>query len=80
MKDEVKVFRKNLGRRIYQLRSAKKIEQIELAVILDGKDKQFINRYEKQGANPTAYILVSLAKALDVSVEELLDFSKLENK
>lgn len=80
MKDEVKVFRKNLGKRILQLRLAKKLEQTELAAILDGKDKQFINRYEKQGANPTAYILVNLAKALDVSVEELLDFSKLADK
>ncbi|MNK34412.1 helix-turn-helix protein [compost metagenome] len=79
MKDEVKVFRKNLGKRILQLRLAKKLEQTELAAILDGKDKQFINRYEKQGANPTAYILVSLAKALDVTVEELLDFSKLKD-
>ena len=80
MKDEVKVFRKNLGKRILQLRLAKKLEQTELAAILDGKDKQFINRYEKQGANPTAYILVNLAKALEVSVEELLDFSKLADK
>lgn len=80
MNDDVKVFRQNLGKRILQLRLAKKLEQTELAAILDGKDKQFINRYEKQGANPTAYILVNLAKALEVSVEELLDFSKLGEK
>lgn len=77
MKDEVKLFRKNLGKRILQIRLLKNLDQTELAAILDGKDKQFINRYEKQGANPTAYILVKLAKALNVSVEELLDFSKL---
>jgi len=80
MNDEVKTFRENLGKRILQLRVAKELEQTELAAILDGKDKQFINRYEKQGANPTAYILVNLAKALDVSVDELLDFSKLTEK
>lgn len=77
MNEEVKIFRKNLGRRILQLRLEKKLDQTELAAILNGKDKQFINRYEKQGANPTAYILINLARALDVSVEELLDFSKL---
>lgn len=77
MNDDVKLFRRNLGKRILQLRVSKKLEQTELAAILDGKDKQFINRYEKQGANPTAYILVRLAKALDVSVDELLDFSEL---
>ncbi|RZJ75113.1 MAG: XRE family transcriptional regulator [Flavobacterium sp.] len=80
MKDDVKLFRKKLGKRILDLRIKRGLEQTELAAILDGKDKQFINRYEKQGANPTAYILVSLAKALDVSVEELLDFSKLAEK
>jgi len=80
MNDEVKTFRRNLGKRILQLRVARKLEQTELAAILNGKDKQFINRYEKQGANPTAYILVNLAKALEVSVNELLDFSKLADK
>ena len=79
MKDDVKLFRKQLGKRILQLRNAKGLEQTELAAILDGKDKQFINRYEKQGANPTAYILVRLAKALNVGVEELLDFSEIEH-
>jgi len=78
MDEEVVIFRKNLGKRIAQLRKQKKLDQIELAAILDGKDKQFINRYENQGANPTAYVLVQLAKALSVSLDELVDFSKLE--
>jgi len=79
MKDDVILFRKQLGKRIYQLRVIKGLEQTELAAILDGKDKQFINRYENQGANPTAYILVQLAKSLGVTVDELLDFSKIED-
>lgn len=79
MKDDVKLFRKQLGKRILELRVKKGLEQTELAAILDGKDKQFINRYEKQGANPTAYILLNLSKALDVTVDELLDFSKLKD-
>lgn len=70
-------FRIKLGKRIQQLRDGKKLEQGELAAII-GKDKQFINRYERQGANPTAYILVQIAEALEVSVNELLDFSKLK--
>lgn len=70
----MKEFRIKLGKRIAELRKRKNLEQSELAAILDGKDKQFINRYEKQGANPTAYILVQIAKALDVTVDELLDF------
>jgi putative transcriptional regulator len=79
MDQEVVNFRAKLGKRIEQLRKKKGLEQTELAAIINGKDKQFINRYEKQGANPTAYILVQLAKALDVSVNDLLDFSKLKN-
>lgn len=74
MEAKVKEFRKKLGLKIADLRKKKNLEQSELAAILDGKDKQFINRYEKQGANPTAYILVQIAKALDVTVDELLDF------
>ena len=79
MKDDVKSFRKQLGERIFQLRLRRGLEQTELAAILEGKDKQFINRYEKQGANPTAYILTQLAKSLEVTVDELLDFSELES-
>jgi putative transcriptional regulator len=74
MEAEVIEFRKRLGKRIAELRKRKKLEQSELAAIINGKDKQFINRYEKQGANPTAFILVQIAKALDVSVDELLQF------
>lgn len=78
MEDAQNNFRINLGRRIEQLRKQKKFEQGELAAII-GKDKQFINRYERQGANPTAYILVQIADALKVTANDLLDFSKLEN-
>lgn len=77
MDQDVIDFRIKLGKRIEQLRKRKGLEQTGLAAIINGKDKQFINRYEKQGANPTAYILVQIAKALDVTVDELLDFSKL---
>lgn len=71
-------FKIKLGKRIKQLREMKKLEQGELAAIIGGKDKQFINRYERQGANPTAYILSQISKALNVTIDELLDFSKLD--
>lgn len=74
MDQDVVNFRIKLGKRIEQLRKERGLYQIGLAAIINGKDKQFINRYEKQGANPTAYILVQIAKALDVSVDDLLDF------
>jgi len=76
MDQEQETFRIKLGRRIEQLREERKIEQGALAAII-GKDKQFINRYERQGANPTAFILVQIAEALKVTANDLLDFSKL---
>jgi putative transcriptional regulator len=79
MDQEIIDFRIKLGKRIEQLRKKKGLEQTELAAILNGKDKQFINRYEKQGANPTAYILVQIAKALDVKLDELINFGSLKN-
>ncbi len=79
MENAVLEFRINLGKRIAQLRKKRNLGQTELAaLILKGKDKQFINRYEKQGANPTAFLLVQIAKALSVSLDELTDFSKLD--
>ncbi|OCX54299.1 hypothetical protein BEL04_08555 [Mucilaginibacter sp. PPCGB 2223] len=77
MDAELKKFRSNLGKRIKQLRVKRGLDQSELAAIIN-KDKQVINRYEKQGANPTAYILSLLANALKVTTDDLLDFSKLE--
>ncbi|WP_256007497.1 helix-turn-helix domain-containing protein [Pedobacter deserti] len=79
MKEEVRVFRKRLGKRIAQLRKKKGLDQIGLAAIMDGKDKQTINRYERYGANPTAFILVEIAKALGVSLDQLVDFSELHD-
>lgn len=73
MEQSQKLFRVKLGQRIEQLRKQKKIEQGVLAAMI-GKDKQFINRYERQGANPTAYILVQIAEALGVTPNDLLDF------
>lgn len=71
-------FKIKLGKRIEQLRLKSGLTQEQLGDLLDGKDRQFINRYEKIGANPTAYILVQIANALNVTVNELLDFSKLK--
>ncbi|RXF67723.1 helix-turn-helix domain-containing protein [Arcticibacter tournemirensis] len=72
-------FKRKLGRRIEQLRTKSGLTLEQLGSLLDGKDRQFINRYEKYGANPTAYILVQIAEALNVSVDQLIDFSQLED-
>ena len=74
----IETFKTNLAKRIKQLRKAKKITQGSLALKMGFKDKQVVNNYEKNGANPTAYNLVLLAKALEVSLDDLVDFSSLK--
>lgn len=77
MDQKQKEFRIKLGKRIEQLRVEKGIEQGELASIIN-KDKQFINRYERQGANPTAFILTQIADALGVTPNDVLNFTTLD--
>ena len=72
-----KEFKMLLAQRIKQLRTKLKFTQSELAIKIGYKDKQVINNYEINGANPTAFNLVLLAEALEVTVDELVDFSKL---
>jgi len=75
----VKNFKVSLAKRIKQRRVELGLTQAALALKIGFKDKQIVNNYEIQGANPTAYNLVLIAKALDITVNDLLDFSKLEN-
>lgn len=75
-----KEFKMLLAKRIKQLRTRLKLTQSELAIKIGYKDKQVINNYEINGANPTAFNLVLLAEALEVTVDELVNFSKLKDK
>ncbi len=72
----IATFKIKLAKRIRQLRKEAKLSQAELASKIGFKDKQVVNNYEINGANPTAYNLVLIAKALNVTLDELLDFSK----
>jgi len=74
----IKEFKICLAKRIRQLRKKLDLTQPALAIKIGFKDKQIVNTYEVKGANPTAYNLVLIAKALNVTVNELLDFSKIE--
>lgn len=78
MKDETLLFRIKFGLRIKELRTKKKVDQASLAAELN-KDKQFINRYENEGANPRADIVQEIAKALNLEkIDELYDFTTLD--
>lgn len=81
MKDmPIATFKIKLAKRMRQLRKEANLSQVDLAIRIGFKDKQIVNHYEIKGANPTAYNLVLIAKALNVSVDVLLDFDKLEEK
>ena len=75
-----KEFKMLLAQRIKQLRTKLKLTQAELAIKIGYKDKQVVNNYEINGANPTAFNLILLAEALEVTIDELVDFSKLAEK
>jgi transcriptional regulator with XRE-family HTH domain len=77
-KTPIAIFKVNLAKRIRQLRNKADLTQAQLALDIGFKDKQIVNNYEINGANPTAYNLVLIANALGVSVDELLDFSKIK--
>jgi len=68
-------FLKNLGNNIARLRKEAGLSQVELAVRC-GKDKQSINRIEKGGHNPSAYILQEIASVLKVPVKEFFEFGE----
>jgi putative transcriptional regulator len=77
MAEDLKNFKIKLGKRIKELREKKGFTQPELAALLN-KDYQALGRIENGRINPSSYIVYQIAKALDVPMNELFDFSKVE--
>jgi transcriptional regulator with XRE-family HTH domain len=69
MKDKVYLIK--LGEKIMNLRKAKGLSQEELAELLDTQHTQ-IGRVERGESNSTINRLRKIAKALDISIEELV--------
>ena len=61
---------KKLGINLKKIRVGKNITQSDLADVL-GVDKSFVSNIENGKNNPTLSTISSLAKALEVSVDEL---------
>lgn len=70
----MEVFLKKLVDRISKLRKAKKLPIIEIAVKCNIEKSNWI-RMEKGGRYPTVKTLFKVAKALNVEVKDLFDFS-----
>jgi transcriptional regulator with XRE-family HTH domain len=62
-----------LGKRIKELRLSKNLSQLELAVEMDNYAEQ-IGRIERGKHNVSICTLRKIAKALNISLSELLDF------
>lgn len=64
---------KKIGKRIIELRTEKGLIQSDLARACN-KDRQAIEKIENGKVNSTIYSLYSIAKALEVDLNELLKF------
>lgn len=71
-------FKAALAKKIRSRRKELNLTQGDLAERLGNKDKQTVNRYEMDGANPTIFNFIKLAKALEFTLEQLLDFSEID--
>jgi ribosome-binding protein aMBF1 (putative translation factor) len=72
VKDEK--YLKALGKRIRSLREAKQMTQLDLGLLCNNHAEQ-IGRIERGQHNVTICSLLYIAKALEISVSELLDFN-----
>lgn len=71
---EEKIFIKKLGKNIVAIRKEKNLKQKELSDLLDMDDGS-LRRIESGRTNPTTVTLLAIAKALNVRVVDLFDFS-----
>ena len=72
-KEDRDLFKKKLGKRIAELRIAKRMSTSDLARAA-GKDPQTIFKVENGITNASAFFLSELAAAMQVPLKDLLDF------
>ena len=70
------IFKVNLGKRIAQIRKERGMSQSNLGAALN-IDFQSVSRIETGKTNISAYTLSKIAKHLEISLDDLLDFDKL---
>ena len=64
----------SFGRRLSALRKAKKLSQAKFASKI-GATQRMVSNYERSQGRPRADLVGKMAKALDMSVEDLLKLS-----
>ena len=68
----------DLGKRIIELRTQKGVTQEKLAEMVDYSPNH-ISKLENARTNPSFDLLVKIAQALDVDINELFKFKKYES-
>lgn len=66
-------FKVKLGLKIKALREEKELTQAKLGDLIE-KDYQAISRLERGLVNPSAYLVLQIANALKVKIEDLFFF------
>jgi transcriptional regulator with XRE-family HTH domain len=72
MSKDVERFKKTLGKHVARLRKEKGLTQAELSALIN-KDFQSISRIESGKTNPSSYLILQIANALDVNVAEFFN-------
>lgn len=73
MANDIESFKVKLGKRIKEHRESKGLTQPELGALIN-KDYQAVGRIEAGRVNPSAFIVYQIAKALKVSIDEIINF------
>lgn len=66
------------GKRLIQIRKAKGFTQVELGKMI-GVSQRIIHHYENKAEYPPAQKLIEIARALNMSIDELLGLSDNDN-
>jgi transcriptional regulator with XRE-family HTH domain len=72
-KDVNKIFLISLGVRIREIRKSKGLSQLDIGVAMDNYAEQ-VGRIERGQINVTINTLRNIAKSLDITLSELLNF------
>ncbi|KQC00592.1 helix-turn-helix domain-containing protein [Pedobacter sp. Hv1] len=70
MAKDLELFKKELGKRIVHFRVSKGLTQAQLAALIN-KDFQSLSRIENGRVNASGYILMQIAEALNITMNDL---------
>jgi len=70
-----KVLQEEIGVKVRQLREQKGITQTELAIRMNNRDRQVVQRLEQGRTNCSLNLLRLVADALEVEIPDLFNYS-----